>query len=768
MNLHPDHLADLRRSGLNDETIAAMNVRSVLPQDVLGFENGLYACVDSVMEIPYPNIENFSRYKLFPPIETQHGTMRYFQAPQTQNHLYILPPIHQILDDFREPLLFVEGEKKAARAVQEKLPAIGFSGIWNWKERDTWTGIQELKPIPFADRQVEIVPDSDTWTRDDLQHAIFAFGKYLESRGAKVSAVLLLQSGAAKVGLDDYFLSHSLEDFQQEKRIGIKHPTLSQHRPWYDGWKRRVDQKRRRETPTHNEECSSDHELKALAQPVLNEPDVLQLYRDEYRRLGYGGDLKPPMIVMLAATTRLLLMRRGAMPAHTGVVGPASIGKSYTVQTALSVFPKESFHTIDAGSPRALIYDPAPLKHRVLCFGESDSLPAGEDNPAASAVRNLCQDHYLHYAVTIKDPESGQFVTKEIVKEGPTVLMTTAVRFIGGQLGTRLFLVEVPEDAQRLQQALATQAQLEIQPPTQPNQALIAYQGLLQRSAPIDVIVPFAPILSEEIGKSVNASRILRDYQRLISLIKAVAIIRFPHRKRDRDGRLVATVDDYAAVFDLVAETYEAAITETSRGVRSLVKAVAEMEEAKSNVTITFNAIAKKLNVHREQVRRWASRAIRQGWLINEEERKNYPAKLTTVDADPLPQSAGLPDPAFLRVRCDSVTSECEPPAAEIENFTSSNGGMVSVTESHPDSVPCDAVTTDVTEVKVQEKLQQSNRSESSDWRSVTVSHEPRKDDDDGGNDADSRERANGAQHEPDFDAQWAKIKAEHAARRAH
>src|SRR5262249_22566018 len=128
MSIHPDHLADLRRSGLSDALISMMGVRSVVPQDVPGFENGLYAKVQTVLAFPSPNVQTFSRYKLFPPIETQSGTMRYFQPPGTGNHLYILPPVLQILDDFREPLWFVEGEKKTATGVQHGLKAIGFSG----------------------------------------------------------------------------------------------------------------------------------------------------------------------------------------------------------------------------------------------------------------------------------------------------------------------------------------------------------------------------------------------------------------------------------------------------------------------------------------------------------------------------------------------------------------------------------------------------------------------------------------------------------------
>ena len=236
---NPDHLSDLRRSGLSDETIVLMDARSVVPQDVPGFENGLYARVDTVLELPYPNVENFSRYKLFPPIPMPDGrTMRYYHPSGHSNHLYILRPVAAVLTDIREPLLLVEGEKKAARAVQEKLNAIGFSGIWNWKQKDTWFGIDELKLIPFSCRDVEIVPDSETWARDDLQQAVYAFARYLESRGARVSIVLLPQPTAAKVGLDDYFLTYSLDHFCNEKRIDTKHATFTEHKKWYEKWKR--------------------------------------------------------------------------------------------------------------------------------------------------------------------------------------------------------------------------------------------------------------------------------------------------------------------------------------------------------------------------------------------------------------------------------------------------------------------------------------------------------------------------------------------------
>jgi hypothetical protein len=659
MPLHPDHIEDLHKSALSDATIEMMGCRSVLGADCTAISPIFTQC-RSLLEIPYLLNNGFRRYKTFPPIETESGTMRYFQPPGSENHLYVLPPIAEKLHDTREALYIIEGEKKTASLVERGYAAIGIGGLWNWKETESWEGISELKSIPFLKRDAVIVPDSDIWTqnRTDLQKAVYTLGKYLELAGAKVS-VLALPQGQNKIGADDYFAAgHTVDEFEQLPRLPLKDPPLAQHKNWYDSWKRRLEEEQRKQAAVSNEkEPISDEELNARAESILKEPDVLELYRKEFRRLGYGGDLTPVLIVLLAMTTRLLKLQRGNLPAHLGIIGPPSIGKSYTNQIVLSVLPPEAFYVIDAGSPRTLIYNHEPLKHRVLCFAESDSLPAGEDNPAASAIRNLCQDHFLHYEVVIKG--ESEFTTQEIIKEGPTLLVTTAVRFLGGQLGTRLFLVEVPEDVKRLQEAIKTQARLEIDPPSEPSAALIAFQEILQRKAPIDVVVPFAPDLGDAIAKSASAPRILRDFQRILSLIKAAALLHFNSRESGEDGRLRATIDDYASVYDLVNEMYKTTVSEVSKGVRAAVEKVRELENAKVS-SITYSVIAENLRIHRQQAKRVVDRAIEQGWLINKQDKKNHPADLTILGAEPMPEKGGLPEPSFLRgmvLQCDRFTN---------------------------------------------------------------------------------------------------------------
>ena len=132
--------------------------------------------------------------------------------------------------------------------MQHGLIAIGIGGVWNWKDRESWKGIEELQVIAFADRDVGLVFDSDTWTRDDLQRAVYALGKYLEFRGAKVSVYLIPQPTREKVGLDDYLLNHTIEDFKQLKNLTLKHPALAQHKEWYEQWRGKKPAKKKRST----------------------------------------------------------------------------------------------------------------------------------------------------------------------------------------------------------------------------------------------------------------------------------------------------------------------------------------------------------------------------------------------------------------------------------------------------------------------------------------------------------------------------------------
>ncbi len=391
---------------------------------------------------------------------------------------------------------------------------------------------------------------------------------------------------------------------------------------------------------THANERIAQLERKAAS--VLEASDPLVLVDRQFRELGYGGETRLPMVVYVAATTRVLMPRSGAMPAHLLIMGTPSSGKSYTVGLVQRLFPPEAFHTIDAGSPRVLIYDTADLRHRVIYFGEADSLPAGEDNPAASAVRGLLQENRLRYQVTERDPDSGGYAVREINKPGPSVLMTTSTRPLGDQLMSRLFVLETSDDPEQIRLALMTQARLEKEGVVAPDPALVAYQAYLQERAPWDVSLPFVDKLARAIGRSTAAPRILRDFARLLSLIKAVAVLRHRHRKTDDRGRIIAELEDYDTVRSLVNPMYEQSTSGASEGVRRVVQAVKVLREAKPlGEKISVTDVARQLGISKMSASRLVKNALQGGWLVNNDTRRGHPYDLGL--GEPLPEAEGLP-----------------------------------------------------------------------------------------------------------------------------
>jgi len=133
-NLAPVHLADLRKSGLSDETIRMHGIRSVPPDAIgslLGWDTPK---ITSAYLIPYPSLGDgwldHVCLRLFPPFETKDGsTVKYAQRRGTPPRLYI-PRLHRdAIMDAGTPLWITEGQKKALALAQSGFAAIGISGV---------------------------------------------------------------------------------------------------------------------------------------------------------------------------------------------------------------------------------------------------------------------------------------------------------------------------------------------------------------------------------------------------------------------------------------------------------------------------------------------------------------------------------------------------------------------------------------------------------------------------------------------------------------
>lgn len=266
-SFHPDHLADLRKSGLTDETLLAMGVYSVPPADITRLLGWNPPQVLSALAFPYPKTDGFVRLKVFPSYQDKSGhTVKYLQPKGTPPHLYVLPVVEAILTNPALPLAVAEGEKKAAAMTQAGIMAVGVGGIWAWTEAKTHALIPELDRITWVEREVTLYFDSDIWHRPDLLNAVYALGKELEERGARVSVTIIeQQQGMDKAGIDDFLVAKGSEGLSGLKRLPLTHAAFTRSKPWWKKWKSRKAQADAALTPSHRPPAAAETpNLKAL------------------------------------------------------------------------------------------------------------------------------------------------------------------------------------------------------------------------------------------------------------------------------------------------------------------------------------------------------------------------------------------------------------------------------------------------------------------------------------------------------------------------
>ena len=152
------------------------------------------------------------------------------------------------------------------------------------------------------------------------------------------------------------------------------------------------------------------------------------------------------------------------------------------------------------------------------------------------------------------------------------------------------------------------------------------------RAADRETAIPYAKALAKLIPPV--AVRLRRDFGALLNLISTCAILHQASRERDAEGRIIATLEDYAAVralvADLVSEGVEATVPAT---VRETVEKLARLLSDEESVTIA--KLAEELELDKSSTWRRVKSAIDRGYVKNLEDRRGRPARL--VLGDPLP-----------------------------------------------------------------------------------------------------------------------------------
>ena len=367
--------------------------------------------------------------------------------------------------------------------------------------------------------------------------------------------------------------------------------------------------------------------------------------------VGLVGERRVAKLIYLAVTSRLL-----DRPVSIALKGPSSGGKSFTVETVLRFFPEAAFYPLTAMSCRALAYSTEPLKHRHLVIYEAAGM---ESDFATYLVRSLLSEGRVRYE-TVEKTRDG-LKSKILEREGPTglIVTTTSVRLHPENENRMLSLTitDTREQTAEVFRALASSRQ---------RIDLSGWQALQTwLSASIcEVVIPYAGTLAEMFPPV--AIRLRRDFRTILTLIRAHVLLHQASRQKDRDGRLLAQVADYAAVRDLVAGLVaESAEVTIKPEIRETVNAVAKLL-ADNREEVKQADITKVLRLDKSVVSRRVKAAIYAGVLRNMEDRKGRPARL--VLGDPLPDEIELlPEPERLH-GCKVDVGDNDTPSPQSSN----------------------------------------------------------------------------------------------------
>ena len=478
----------------------------------------------------------------------------------------------------------VEGESDCHTLWLHGIPALGIPGATNWREaRDAhhFDGIETIYIVIEPDRGGDAV-------REWLSRSTIRNRAKLVSLPTKDPSALYLMGPEAFVPSWEVACRKAIPWWAVEAEANAAERT--------EAW----------------DQCSD----------LARKADILEEFDRELSRLGLVGERRAAKLIYLAVTSRLL-----DRPVSVAVKGPSSGGKSFVVETTLKFFPPVAFYSLTAMSDRALAYSNEPLQHRHLVIYEAAGMAS---EFATYLIRSLLSEGRLRYETVEKTNEG--LAPRLIEREGPTglIVTTTSLR-LHPENETRMLSLTVSDTHVQTAAIFRALAQENIHADVD----LTRWQALQMwlSTGPTRVRIPFAPELAQLMPAV--AVRLRRDFKTVLTLVRAHALLHQASRLNDEQGRVIATLEDYAAVRELVADLVAEGVEVTVKPeVREVVEATARLL-AEGRAEVRQADLKTALNLDKSAISRRVAGALDSGFLKNLEDRKGRPARL--VLGDPLP-----------------------------------------------------------------------------------------------------------------------------------
>jgi DNA primase catalytic core len=361
---------------------------------------------------------------------------------------------------------------------------------------------------------------------------------------------------------------------QLASRLGLPRPDAERHRDVIfshcEGWVTAQQAKAKAKDSPKPVEMSPEERQEALR--FLRSPKLVDALLADMETMGYVGEEHGKLLVYLIGISRKL-----PRPMSGIILSAAGVGKSSLTELVEQLTPPEEVLLFTRITAQALVYMiDNILKGKLLIVEERIGAEAAE-----YSIRVLQSRQRLSQAVPLKDPTTGQIVTKFFTVEGPVAyLETTTNPKINHENATRCFEITLDESEAQTQRIQAFQ-RLRRMPTSrshhQTEKDLVRRHHNAQRLLEeVSVFIPYADQLTFPSKKL----RTRRDNERFLCLIEASAYLHQFQRERGvtEDGTpyVLANLDDYRLAYDLAKDVLSGTLHELTRGARELWGAIRE------------------------------------------------------------------------------------------------------------------------------------------------------------------------------------------------
>lgn len=407
------------------------------------------------------------------------------------------------------------------------------------------------------------------------------------------------------------------------------------------------------------------------AEAMLRDPKLLDLITKDVQDLGVTGEENLIALLYLIATSRLLHKPLAAI-----ISSASSTGKSLVVNLVERCIPPEAKVVLTSVTSAGLFHlcddDPEALEHKLLWLGERKKRRGAAEADATGPLRQLLSEGKISRIIT--DTSTKPSSKREMVVYGPVAFVETTTNGpdkIFTEDLNRCLLLKTDDSPAQTERVLAFTAAKAAGLISVDEDAIVNkhydLQGLLKS---YDVVIPYATELTKAFPQ--NRPEVRRAFNSFLSVIQASALLHQKQRALDPEGRLVATLDDYA-----IAQRLCSGPLEEQLGRRISVSAIkffsqllewpklqAAVGSMKWNTEFTTTEAYKFVSKSGSIVLRWLKELVSIGAVENISPKKGPRAavwRLTEMTADEV-ESRGisLPEVNELAVLLGRATTEVQ------------------------------------------------------------------------------------------------------------